>query len=296
MLLITGATGFIGRQLIDKLIQSHEDIRLLLKPRRKTPLLPKGIALEVAISSLDDERGLRAAMRDVGTIIHLSSAENQTDRPDYEQVEIRGTENLVSAAKSANAERIIYISRIGADKSSSYPIFRAKALAEQTICQSGIPFTILRTTDVFGESDHFTEDIARAMRSSLLLLPLPAGEHITVQPIWIEDLIASTLLILQDQKFQNKILEVGGGEFFSFTKIVQIIQDEINKRKIIFQVSPAYLRIINLWVRPLRDVFPYSSKWLDLLAIDRTCALDSLPRTFGILPARFENHLDYLSD
>jgi len=296
MLLITGATGFIGRKLTKKLIESGKAIRLLMRPQRKTPQLQKGIAFDVAISGLDDLRGLQSAMRNVDTVIHLSTVENQPDYEGFERVDIQGTENLVAAAKIAGVDQIIFISRIGADKNSSFPIFRAKALAEEFIIESGIDFTILRITDVFGRNDNFTEKISRAIQSSFLILPIPAGDHIFLQPLWIEDLVSSIMMVLGNQKYRNEVFEIGGGEFFSLTKVVRIILQQIKKKRVLIQVSPAYLRVLNLWIRGTRDKFSYSNKWLDLLAIDRTCSLDTLSKRFGILPARFERQLTYLQD
>jgi uncharacterized protein YbjT (DUF2867 family) len=296
MLLITGATGFIGRVLTNKLIQSGKKIRLLIRPQQKTPQLQKEVAFDVAISGLDDLRGLQSAMRNVDTIIHLSTVENQPDYEGFERVDIQGTENLVAAAKIAGVNQIIFISRIGADKNSSFPVFRAKALAEEFIMDSGIDFTIFRTTDVFGRNDNFTEKISSAIQTSFLILPIPAGDHIFLQPLWIEDLVSSIMIVLGSQKYRNKVLEIGGGEFFSLTKVIRLILQQNKKKRFLMQISPAYLRILNLWIRGTRDKFSYSNKWLDLLAIDRTCALDSLSKRFGIIPARFENQLTYLQD
>jgi len=257
-------------------------------------MLQKGVAFDIAISGLDDQRGLQAAMRNIDTVIHLASVENHPDYIGFDQVDIQGTNNLVSAAKYAGVKHIVYLSRIGADKNSSYPIFRAKALAEQMISNCGINYTIMRMTDVFGKGDNFTEKIANAINSSFLLFPLPAGDHIVLQPLWVEDLISSIMLTLGNFKYMDQILEIGGGEFFSLTKVVHLIQQKLQKRRMLLQISPAYLRIINLWIPKSRDRFAYSEKWLDLLAIDRTCSLDSLPKKFGIMPARFEKQLGYL--
>jgi hypothetical protein len=102
------------------------------------------------------------------------------------------------------------------------------------------------------------------------------------------------MLIYEQKRYKNEVIEVGGGEFFEFHQVVRTVMNEIGKRKILFSMAPAYLRIINLWLRKPGAAFPISTPWLDLLAIDRTCPLDSMTRNFSILPARFSNHIDYL--
>ncbi|MCJ7519791.1 MAG: NAD-dependent epimerase/dehydratase family protein [Anaerolineaceae bacterium] len=295
MILVTGGTGFIGSRVVEQLIQSREEIRILLRPHRKTPNLPRKMALDIAVSSMEDERGLRAALRNVDTVFHFATAEHQGQDADLESVDVRGTQSLLNAAREAEVKRILFLGRVGADKSSSYPVLRAKALAEDEVRKSGIPFCILKLTDVFGANDHFTLEIASAIRHAPLVLPYPGGGKAIVQPLWIEDLLSVMMLIQEIKRFNNGVYEIGGGEFFEFTRIARTVMQLINKKKLLFQVSPAYLRIINLWFKSYKGSFPLSTRWLDLLAIDRTCPLDSLPRNFSILPGRFQSHLEYLA-
>ena len=77
MILVTGATGFIGRSLIRHLFETGRDVRVLIRPSRRSPRLPTGVPVEAAVASLSDERAIRAALKDVDTIFHLASAESQ---------------------------------------------------------------------------------------------------------------------------------------------------------------------------------------------------------------------------
>ena len=295
MILVTGGTGFIGSRVVEQLIQSREEIRILLRPHRKTPNLPKKMALDIAVCSMEDERGLRAALRNVDTVFHFATAEHQGQDADLESVDIRGTQSLMTAAREAEVKRILFLGRVGADKSSSYPVLRAKALAEDEVRKSGISYCVLRLTDIFGAKDHFTNEIASAIRHAPWILPYPGGGKAIVQPLWIEDLLSVIMLILETKRFNNGVYEVGGSEFFEFIDIARMVMRIINKKKLLFQLSPAYLRIINLWFKPYKGSFPLSTRWLDLLAINRTCPLDALPRNFSILPGRFQSHLEFLT-
>jgi uncharacterized protein YbjT (DUF2867 family) len=296
MILVTGGTGFIGSRVVEQLIKSREEIRILLRPNRQSPNLPKNMALDIAVSGMEDERGLQAALRNVDTILHFATAEHQGRDADLESVDILGTQSMIMAAREAQVKRILFLGRVGSDKSSSFPVLRAKAFAEEEVRKSGIPFFVLKLTDVFGENDHFACEIGSAIQSAPLILPYPGGGKAIVQPLWIEDLISVIMLILETKRFNNSVVEIGGGEYFEFLDISRIVMRIIHKNKLLFQLSPAYLRIINLWFKPYKGNFPLSTRWLDLLALDRTCSLDSLPRNFSILPGRFQSHLEFLTD
>ena len=101
-------------------------------------------------------------------------------------------------------------------------------------------------------------------------------------------------LALEDAQTANQTIQVGGEEFLTFAEVLQIILRKIKLRRIIVDVPSAYLRILGLWVEQFNPDFPFSLFWLDYLAADRTCSIDTVPRMFGLIPARFNQNLDYL--
>ncbi len=294
MILITGATGFIGRTLVRQLSSIGYPLRTLIRPSPRTPRLPKGVPVEVAVVSLADVRGLRAALRDVDTVIHLASAENQGSRGDLLKADIQGTENLVGAASDAGVDRILYLSHIGAAPSSAYPAFRAKGIAEEHIRNGKVPYTVLRTSMVYGAEDHFTNNLARIIRTSIGVFPITNGRRTVVQPLWVEDLVTCMVWSLENNDTLNKVYELGGTEFFTLQQIVEIIMDVTHRRRLLLPLSPLTLRGLTVFLEGVIPNFPISSFWLDYFAVNRTCAIDSLPRIFGLMPARFAYRLDYL--
>ncbi len=292
MILITGGTGFIGSRIILRLVQSNVPFKILLRPKREMAYLPLDIPMDVVVSSLTDRRSLRSVLSGVHTILHLATAENNSPAPDYEGVDVKGTEILIKAAKDAGVKRVIYLSRVGAEMNSIYPIFRAKALAEKLIQASGLDFEILRLTDVYGEADHFIADLTRYIRSAPGIILLPERGESVLQPLWVEDLISAVFILINKEKFENITVSIGGGEYFDFKSIIKMIMRVEKKRRIPLSIAPAYMRIYNLWFNQSKNGFPLTTKWLNLLAINRTCSLDSMPRAFDLLPGRFSHFLE----
>ena len=223
MILVTGGTGFIGRSLIRSLISSGETVRVLLRPSKKSPSFPKGVSVEVAVSSFSDEQSLRAAIKDVDVVYHLASAERMGLKGDLNQIDVDGTATLVKACKASAVKRIIYVSHHGADRGSAYPVMKAKGIAENWIINSGIPYTILRTGAVFGPGDQFTLPIVRLLRLMPFFFLIPEEGSALLQPIWVEDLVTCMTLSLEDSRKVNRILQIGGIESISYLDIVKMI-------------------------------------------------------------------------
>lgn len=292
--MVTGGTGFIGGALVSYLFQLGEPVRMLLRPSKASPKLPVQTALDVAVSTLDDPRSLRASMKGVTHIVHLAGAEHKGLRARLMDVDVEGTRQVLEAAVEVGVKRIIYLSHLGADRSSAYPVLKAKAMAEGHILRSGMDFTILRSAVVFGKGDHFTTSLARLLRLSPGIFLVPGHGRAVLQPIWVEDLAACLVNALQDETASNRIIAVGGGEHLSFNEIIDIIAAKLrfNRRKL--HVPFPYMRTLALLVESLFPRFPVSVFWLDYLSTDRACGLDTLPRQFGIIPARLSQKLEYL--
>lgn len=294
MILITGATGFIGRTLVRQLSSIGYPLRAMIRSSPQTPRLPKGVPVEVAVVSLADKRGLRAALRDVDVIIHLASAENQGSRGNLLTADIQGTENLVEAASDAGVDRIVYLSHIGAARASAYPAFKAKGIAEEHIRNGKVPYTILRSSLVYGPEDHFTNNLSRLIHSSFAVFPIPSGGRTVVQPVWVEDLVTCILWTLEKEDTLNMVYELGGSEFFTLQQVVENIMEATKRKRFLIPLSPITLRAMTVFLEGVVPNFPISSFWLDYFAVNRTCAVDSMPRIFGLMPARFTYRLDYL--
>ena len=110
MILITGATGLVGRQLTPHLLAAGWPVRVMVQPRRggRAPHLPwpEELGVEVMTGDLEDPASLHPAMQNVHTVFHLASAQWWGTRRDLEQVDIQGTRNVIAAARSARIGRL----------------------------------------------------------------------------------------------------------------------------------------------------------------------------------------------
>jgi NADH dehydrogenase len=294
MILLTGGTGFIGQALTRHLVDAGYQVRILLRPSRRTPNLPTGIQVDVAVSSLSDLNGLRAALHGVDTIYHLAGGEGEGGKANLQAVDIDGTRLLCEAASSARLERFFYLSHLGADRAAGFPVLKAKGIAEEYIRRSGIPSTILRASILFGPGDHFTTGLAMLLAAAPGFLPLPSQGSTLLQPLWVDDLATCLLWALENHEAIGQTLEIGGGEYLTLRQVAEMVMQMTRQRRLLVSWPMQILRALTVTMESVFPSFPASIFWLDYLAVNRTCPVDSLSRSFGLMPARFATHLDYL--
>lgn len=295
MILVTGATGFIGRALVRHLSEAGLQVRVLLRSSPTSPRLPRGVPVEVAVASLNDERALRAALRGVDQIYHLATSGTEGRRGNLMRTDIEGTRILAQAAASAEIERLVFLSHIGADRASAFPIQKSKGIAEEHIRKSGVPYTIIRSSVVFGPEDRFTNNLAQLLRTVPFLFPIPSDGRTLIQPLWVEDLVTCMLWALQNPTMVNQTYEIGGGETFTLRQVIEKLMNITHTRRWLVSLSPPYMRALLVMLDSFIPNFNVSTYWLDYVAVNRTCPVDNMPRIFGLMPARFGYRLDYLA-
>ncbi len=296
MILITGGTGFIGRRLIQRLVESEQQVRILVRPSPSSPNLPRGVPIDVAVTSLNDPRGLRAAMVGVDTVYHLAGVEHRGAYADLMSVDIQGTRAVSEAAADAGVERFFFLSHLGADRASAYPLPKAKAIAEEFVRRSGIDYTILRAGVVYGPNDGFTTSLARLLYGLPYIFLIPGDGRTLLQPLWVEDLVTCLIWALDDDGTRNQMYEIGGPEHLSLVQVIEIMMQTLDIRRTLVRTRPPYLRALTVLLESVFPALPVSVYWLDYLATNRTCPLDTIPRIFNLMPGRFAQHLDYLQN
>lgn len=275
MILITGASGFVGRSLAQYL-QARE------------------IPFRVYNARLNDNLALREQLAGVRTLVHLATSEARGSRRLLEQVDVYGTELLIKAAYYHEIQHLIVLSRINASPSSVYPVLAAKGRIERMVERSGIPYTILRSAVLFGQRDHFTNLIAALALWNWPFVWLPAGGQSVMQPLWVEDLVRGLGHIINDPVFLNRTLMAAGDERFHYYDLVYLITDAIGIQRRPLNVHPQLIHIANRVLFAWRPYPPVTSFYLDQLAVSEIAPLDSVVRHFGFRPARLAQHLSHL--
>jgi NADH dehydrogenase len=295
MILVTNATGFVGRAVVRRLADEGADLRCLLTPSRREQRLPTGISFSTVSASLDDLPALRTTMQGVTGILHLVG-EDAPGREARLEHYAEHTANLIEAAREAGVSRLVYLSRLGADRASAYPIFRATGEAEAKVRESGLDFTILRSAITYGSEDTFITVLAMLTKTAPFVLPLPEGRMVSFQPLWIEDLVTCLITALERDDLVGQTVPLGGPEHFSLEQMVTQVLETLGARRRLVHVRAPLARAMVGVADAFLPRTPVPLRWLDVLAVGSATDLGTLPRHFGFEPRRFAQGLEFLRE
>jgi uncharacterized protein YbjT (DUF2867 family) len=276
MILVTGATGFIGRSLMAWLAREE-------------------IAARAYNGRINNPLALREALIDVDTVIHLVSSEGRGRPRLLNHVDIEGTERLLEECIRGNIQHLVFISRIGADPISLHPLLQAKGKIERIIQSSGVPYTILRSATLFGHGDRFLEMIVGLAIWSLPVVWLPGGGEMAMQPLWVEDLVRCIVSTIHRPEFQYKIISVAGEERIHYRDLVQQLLRMTGVRR-----YPLPLPLVLL--RPLTSLFfswwywpAINSYFVSRFFVPELTEIDTVHHHFAFRPVRLNRAIAYLN-
>jgi uncharacterized protein YbjT (DUF2867 family) len=290
MILVTGATGFIGQHLVRQLMAEGYRVRCLIPPGQAEHL-PWEYPPEIVEGHVFDEEALFKAMTGIHVIFHLANAQWWGRPRDLERIELAGTRNLIAAARAARVGRIITLSHLGAAPSSAYALLQIKGLVEEAIRDSGLAYTIIRSGLVFGEQDSFINHIAMSLRANPFFFLMPGRGEVVLNPIHIDDLVNALVRSLHTIDVVDTLVEIGGPEYITLEDLIRTVMRVTRMPRLIIPVPPYVLRWTTAIYSRLLPRSLMTPQWLDLLATNRTAQLGNTYHYFGIHPRRLEDTL-----
>ncbi len=289
MILVTGATGFIGSRLLRRLAGGKEALRGLSRTAGSAAL---SAGVEAVSADLTDARSLGAGLAGVSTVVHTAAITANLKEPypgAYDRINRVGTENLVAAAKEAGVTRIVLLSGLLAGPVREGSYMATRVAMEEAVRRSGIPYLILQPSVLFGDGAEFVAALARLARVSPVL-PLLGPPALRFQPIWVEDLLRCLEACLRPDAKMGREIPLGGAEQVSFRQVLETICAALGVRRLLLPL-PLAVAAIQARGMALLPHPPLTTATLELFGFDNSTDLDSVERNFGFRPRGFREHL-----
>lgn len=226
--LVTGASGFLGRHLIERLVSRGHNVRAACRGGRPDGAVarPEVTWLAADLREADAVEGL---CRDCDVVAHLAGQHREEDGQTFRQVHVEGTVNLVEQARAAGVERVLMVSAHGA-ASGEHPYFRTKLEAEDTVRRSGVEFVVVRPDLVVGPDDHFTSILARWVARAPLCC-VPGAAEGRYRPVDVEDVTDALCQSVERADLSGRTFTLSGPDELSLGDVVEAVVDACGLRR-----------------------------------------------------------------
>jgi len=280
MILITGASGYVGSHIARKFVQAGEQVRgLVYNPERlKKEGRLEGLPIEWAAGDVTRPESLTQAMQGIGAVIHTVAIAIERGSRTYEAVNYTGTVNVVEAARAAGVKRFIYLSQLGASADLPYRFMASKGKAQEYVARSGLDWTSLRPAVIWGPEDEFANTFARLVPLTPVIFPIVGDENAKFQSVWVDDVAAAVVKILADDSTVGQSYELAGPEVMTLEEIERRTLQAIGARRIFIPFPMPLLRTVVWLMEKLLPAPPVTRNLLELLAIPNTTPDNQMAR------------------
>jgi uncharacterized protein YbjT (DUF2867 family) len=240
---VTGATGFVGQEVVRQLHGTGHTIRILVRnPRSESArALASRYGAEVRAGDIMNMDSLAGALEGAEAVVHLVGIISEVGRSTFERVHTEGTRNVVTAARQAGVRRWIHMSALGTRPNAASRYHQSKWAAEEVVRRSGLEFTIFRPSIIYGPQDEFVRLFARIIRLSPVV-PVMARPGVRFQPVPVEMVAKAFTRALEEPGSIGRSYDLCGPETLTMPEMLDQIQAVLHRRRWKLKVPLALAR------------------------------------------------------
>jgi len=288
---VTGGAGFVGSSVISAILARGHLVHALINNR---PLARGDDRITVFKGDLFDRAVLDSAMAGCDAVVHLVGiiVEKPGRGITFDRIHYQGTASVVDAAKAAGIRRYIQMSALGASAQAQSAYHRTKFKAEEYVRASGLDWTILRPSLIYGPGGDFTkmeEGWARRTAIPFLFMPyfgaglLGLGRRSKIQPIFVQDVARAFAEALEKPATIGKTFELGGPEQMTWPQMHRLFAKAmVGTTRPTLAIPAWYAKAITRVVPA--SLLPFTRDQVLMSQTDNVCDLREFEATFGWVP------------
>ena len=299
--LVTGANGFVGSHMVPALIDAGHRVLALVRDDegagqvsgRLTP--EQRAAVEIRTGDVTRPDTLPAALAGADAVLHLVALPRDWDGgATLRLVNTEGTRNVLKAAGDAGVRRFVHLGALAVIDDPDLHYASSKAKAMVLVRESGLDWTILSPSLLFGPRDGFFNILGDLVRMSPGIVPITGKGDARFQPLAIGDLGKAVVMTLADAATVGRELPLGGPRYWTYREIVEEVLRAMGKKRALVPMPVALIRLVATVSEKVRLPFPVATDQLRQLKHDNIGPLDSTRTGFGFDPRPMEGGLTHL--
>jgi NADH dehydrogenase len=301
-ILVTGASGFVGSHLLPALIDAGHRVVGMTRNRASAERIKRRLTpaqraqADTRLGDVTIPATFGPAIVGTDAIVHLAAIPRDYDGgASLRLVNTEGTRNVVAAARQAGIRRFVHQSALGTEDDPALHYASSKARAEAIVEDSGLDWTILRPSLLWGERDGFFNIVAGLVRYAPGIVPVPGRGTARFQPLWIGDLARIVVAALADpDQTVERAFDLGGPRYWTYREITRAVMQAMGRPGIIVPMPVPLISLVAGAAERVRLPFPAATDQLRQLRLDNIGPLDAVAANFGFEPTDMAGRLGYL--
>jgi len=286
MILLTGATGFVGGHLVDELLKDSVKIRCLVRDPAKAARLAEAGCELVRGDILDPDSILNALTPEIKAVIHLVGILTESKGATFKAVHAEGTRNVVASCIVKGVKKYLHMSALGTRSGARSRYHITKWEAEEMVRASGLDYTIFRPSVIFGPGDSFTTVFAKFLRFSPLAF-IPGNGKSMMQPVFVKDVVRAFAAALKFEPGQGRVYELAGPDTYTFDSVIDRIAFVLGKKRYKVHIPDSLMRLNAAVAERVFTKPPFSRDALIMLEEDNVTKRRDFEQSFGFRPTLF---------
>lgn len=288
---VVGATGFVGSHVVSHLVERGHKVIAISRDGRRLQEWGSDVEPRAADVTRDD---LAAALDGADAVVHLVAIPRESRGRTFDEINVRGTQRVVEAAKWIGAHRFVHLSVLGVADDPTLKYLHSKWRGEEAVRASDLEWTVLRPSIMFGTGDGFFSLIRTTLRWwSPGIVAIPGRGDVRFQPLSADDLAIAVEASLTDASHVRRVHELGGPAYLSYAEIVDAVMAATGMRRWKVGLPVPLLRGLTAVTDRILPIFPVSHDQVASMSRANFTDLDAFERAFGVAPRPLD--LSYLS-
>src|SRR5580704_5618553 len=230
MIIITGATGFVGEEVVKQARAAGHPVRAIVRDPQRASWLVERYGVELFHGNVLYAPSIEGAMQDAKCVIHLVGIIHERKENTFERVHVQATKHVIDEAKKAGVKRFVHMSALGTRESARSRYQQTKWAGEDCVRKSGLAWTIFRPSFIYGPKDKAINTLAKLVQR-LPFVPVLGSGDTKIQPISVANVARAFVGAIRNDESINQVYDLCGPEAFTWNELYDKLQKILGTRK-----------------------------------------------------------------
>jgi uncharacterized protein YbjT (DUF2867 family) len=230
MIVITGATGFVGEEVVKQARAAGYPVRAIVREPERAQWLVERYGVELFHGNVLYAPSIEGAMQGANCVIHLVGIIHEWKENTFERAHVQATKNVIDEAKKSGVKRFIHMSALGTRENARSRYQQTKWAGEESVRKCGMAWTIFRPSFVYGAKDKSVNTFVQLIRR-LPFVPVLGAGNTRIQPISVENVAKAFVAAIRNDESVGKIYDLCGPEPFTWNELYDKLQGILGTHK-----------------------------------------------------------------